>query len=163
MAGTLPTPSSHLFVRKGETRFKKLSDFNSPDVTFVVMDGEATVTMVPRFFPKAKVYALPGMAPVSDRFLAVIGNKADVTITDLSMGMEFIDTNPGKLELFPSKPLETTSSVILLQHGQQELKNFLDAGIAALREKGILNQLIAKHSTYPNMFLPPASEVGRVE
>ncbi|MFZ2620644.1 MAG: transporter substrate-binding domain-containing protein [Alphaproteobacteria bacterium] len=153
------TPA-HIFVRKGEQRFKTLADLNKPEVTFVGMDGEATVPMLPVFFPQAKAQMLPGMAQFVDRFLAVTGGKADATIADLSMGQEFMAKNPGVLEQLPLPPLVTQASALILAHDEQGLKNFLDAGIASVREKGILQEIIRTHNVYPGGFLPPASQVG---
>ncbi|MCP5404744.1 MAG: transporter substrate-binding domain-containing protein [Pseudomonadaceae bacterium] len=155
--------TAHLFVRKGETRFKTLADFDSKDVTFIGMDGEGTNVIVKRLLPQANLKLLPGMVAVAERFMSVADGKGDVTAADLSMGASFMQNNPGKIEVFPSPPLETTASVILIAHHQEGLKSFLNAGIAALREKGILNDIIAKHDVYPGSFLPPASQVGRLD
>lgn len=156
------TPA-RMFVRKGETRFKTLDDFNRADVTLSTQDGEATEALVRKQLPKAKIFALPGMAPVTDRFVAVVSGKADATPMDVSLGLEFMAQNPGKLELFDSEPLATLPSTIVIAHNQQSLKNFLDAGIAALKEKGELKQILLKNSKYKGSFLPPAVEVGTLE
>lgn len=155
--------TAHLFVRKGENRFKTLADFNRKNITFIGMDGEGTNVIVRRLMPQANLNLLPGMVAVAERFMSVADGKGDVTVADLSMGASFMENNPGKIEVFASAPLETTASVILLAHGQEGLKSFLNAGIAALREKGILNDIIARHDIYPGSFLPPASQVGSLK
>lgn len=150
------TPS-YIYVRADDGRFKAVEDFNKPEVVFSGLDGEGTTRILQARFPNAKVHSLPNLTPATDRFLAVIGKKADATAMEGSIGAEFMAKNPGKLKQFPV-PLASLPNVIVLPHGEQELKNFLDAGIAHLLEQGEMAALIDKHIKFKGTVILPASE-----
>jgi ABC-type amino acid transport substrate-binding protein len=148
----------YLYVRADDNRFKSLADFDNPNITFSTMDGEATETVVRQRFPHAKVASLPGMSPAGDRFLAVINHKADATMMEGGIGGEFMAANPGKIKPFTAQPMMTGASVVVIPHGEYDLKSFLDAGIAGMLESGELAQIVAKYRKYPGAVLLPTDE-----
>lgn len=155
------TPT-YYYVRAEENRFNTPDDFNNPAVTFSLLDGEGTSMAAGYMFPKAKQAWLPGLTPVSDRILAVATNKADVVIIESSVADGFMKNNPGRIRRFSDKPAINMASVLLIPHHEQAFKNFLDAGIAALLEKGELKAIVKRHNMGEGAVILPATEAGEV-
>lgn len=151
------TPS-YIYVRADDDRFKTLDDFNNPGVTLAMLDGEATSALLVQAFPKSKALSFPSLTPATDRFLAVVGGKADATAMEGSIGAAFMEANPGKLRQL--MPFGNMANVIVIPHHEQAFKNFLDAGIAALLEQGTLRTVINRHIRHRGTVLLPAGDAG---
>ena len=148
----------YLYIRNNEQRFHAMEDFNKPTVTFSTMDGEATEAVVKGNFPQAKTVSLPGLTPATDRFLNVAAGKTDATMMEGGIGAEFMAANPGKIRLFTQHPMMTGASVLVIPHGESDLKDFLDAGISGMLESGEMRQLVHRYIKYPGAVLLPADE-----
>ncbi len=131
------------YVRKGETRFKSRSDLNNENVTFTGIDGDLSVDLVARLFPKAKVTSMPVTTDVSQLFLNVSTKKADVAIVDPAAFTVFNKSNPDQLEpLFKDKPLGIYKNVIAVKKGDFKMLSLVNQAIDNAIAFGLINDVL---------------------
>ncbi|MDB5478605.1 MAG: amino acid transporter substrate-binding protein family, partial [Alphaproteobacteria bacterium] len=143
------------YVRPEEKRFdNNLTAINDPAVTIAMLDGEGSTTIARRLYPKAKEYALPQMAEISQMLLAVAGKKADVAFAMPSVFDRFDKNNRNMLKQIPSEqPFYVFSLSFGIRPGEQQLKNMLDIVIKQLVVSGEMDRIIDKYEEKPGTFL----------
>lgn len=149
----------HLYVRASESRFEKESDLNAKNITFATLDGEATENLVDKIFPNAAKASLPGLTPVTDRFLSVESGKADVTYMDASTAASYMEANPNKIKRLEPSQAVVLPSVLVLKRGDDDLRRFLDVGIADMLATGELRAIVHRHPAF-DAYALPASEAS---
>jgi ABC-type amino acid transport substrate-binding protein len=134
------------YIRIDESRFSTKADLNNSSVQFVGLDGDASVDLAQRRFPKAQLKSLPGNTDLSQLFLDVATKKADVLITDPHSFKAFEKTNPGKLKAFmPGKPVGTYKMVFSVAKGDMKTLGLLNQAIDNAAAFGITEEVLNKH------------------
>jgi polar amino acid transport system substrate-binding protein len=145
----------NMYVQADDTRFKSFDDLNAPDVTLATADGEWSQIIAAEQFSKAKQLAMPGLTPASDRMEAVAARKAQAASMEALIGAEYMAKNPGKVKRLGTKPLRVVGSVIMIPHGESQLRRMLDVTIDSMLWSGAVDRLVAKYQEYPGTLLAP--------
>jgi polar amino acid transport system substrate-binding protein len=135
-----------LWVREGDSRFASndLARLNADDVAIAKVEGTTFDAYIREDFPKAKSYALPQSAPLSDQMMAVATHKADATILDSWLGYEYTKNNPGQLRNLNSEtPYRIDPVAPMIGRGQDAFKAMMDSAITEVIQTGKLHRIIA--------------------
>jgi polar amino acid transport system substrate-binding protein len=133
--------SNNIVVRKDETRFNSLADFDNDNVTFAVFPG-APETLVRSFFPRAKIRSLTGENPQIPR-LEVVAGRADASITDYDTAVKFVEANP-QAKVWEVAPISVTGNHWLVRPDDEHFVRFLDAFVQDMRNRNVLTNLAKK-------------------
>jgi ABC-type amino acid transport substrate-binding protein len=137
-----------VWTRSNDHRFDTdYSGINSPNVKISVISGELAQTIAQESFPKATIVSLPQSASVSQDFLNVASNKADVTFQELPLGTDYLKSNPGSIrEANPNVPLRINENVMVIPQGQPAFKEMLDTALQEELNSGYIDTLIKKYA-----------------
>ncbi|MBM3602649.1 MAG: transporter substrate-binding domain-containing protein [Alphaproteobacteria bacterium] len=134
------------YIRVDDSRFSAMADLNNPSVRFVGLDGDASVELAQRRFPKAQLKSLPGTTDLSQLFLDVATGKADILITDPHSFDAFEKNNPGKVKPFlPAKPVGLYKMVFSVAKGNMKTLGLLNQAVDNAAAFGITEQVLNKH------------------
>ncbi len=136
----------YFYTRSGDGRFDHAIDkANRGDVTMVAMDGDSSLDIANRFFPKAKRDSLTASTPSSQLLLDVVTKKADLVLDDCFSGVDFLKSNPDTLQLVSmDHPAMIVPLQISVLHGEGDLAAMLSQAILNLRYRGIEDAIFAK-------------------
>ena len=115
-------------VKKGDTRFKKLSDLNQKGITIAAILGGAGEEYVKENFPKATMVTLD-TGNLTAPFIEVSAGRADVGIEDASQAARYVAQQPGVIDLFGNSPYDVLPIAWTVKRGNQDLLNFLNTSI----------------------------------
>lgn len=135
---------SLLMVHKDNAgRFKKLSDFDDPSVTFSVVSGGSEEPRIPILFPKAKLITTTGQADLGAE--PVRAKRADVWMSS-QMAVQLMAKRTNWAVAFdPDHPIDKRPSSWAVRYGDQEWKNFLDFWAGFVRVNGETDRLMKHH------------------
>lgn len=141
-------------VRADDVRFQKSkldkSDFDSPDITFVTVEGDSIDSIVKSHFPKAKVNVLPKSLGDSSFILDILTGKADVVLTDANGKIEFNKAHKGKFKFIDSiNPIKLQPFVLGVDRSEIILNDFLNNAIHDLINDGTMDRLLRKWEPEP--------------
>ena len=131
-------------VKKGDTRFKRLADFNNKDVTIAVIQGSRSQEFVESSLPKAKLLAIGGNDP-STPFLAVSAGRADVGINDAWTARRYARNQPGVTDLFGDEPYNVSPMAWSLRSKDIQLLNFLNTSLSWIIQRGTFEEMALKY------------------
>lgn len=140
-----------IYVRAGDNRFAPAADgswasINSPQARIATIDGETGDLIARNQFPNAKRVTLPQNTDISQLFLELAGNKADVIFAEPYFAQQYLKTNPGKvMNLAERRPITILGNVYMLKAGETQLKQALDVTIEDLINSGYVDQLLRKY------------------
>ncbi|MDX2027522.1 MAG: transporter substrate-binding domain-containing protein [Alphaproteobacteria bacterium] len=144
----------YVVQRKGETRFKTVSDINRPDITIAGIDGTIPSLIAQQDFTKAKMYSLPNMTAYSENVLSVVTRKADVTFVDPFVFYGYAKNNPGQVEINPSiPPLRLFANTFVVLKGEHELRTMVSAAVRFLLDNGKVEEIIRKYEPTPGSLM----------
>jgi ABC-type amino acid transport substrate-binding protein len=115
-------------VKKGDERFKQLSDFNKEGIKIAVVQGGAGQEFVKENFPKATIVAL-ATGNLTAPFVEVAAGRADIGIEDAWQARRFAAMQPGVTNLFEANPYNVLPIAWTVKRGSQDLLNFLNTSI----------------------------------
>jgi ABC-type amino acid transport substrate-binding protein len=115
-------------VKKGDERFKSLSDLNREGIKIAVVQGGAGLEYVKEYFPKATVVAL-ATGDLTAPFVEVSAGRADVGIEDASQARRYAAQQPGVTDLFEDNPYNVLPIAWSVRRGNQDLLNFMNTAI----------------------------------
>ncbi|MCB1562172.1 MAG: amino acid ABC transporter substrate-binding protein [Alphaproteobacteria bacterium] len=147
---------TYIYVRADETRFQGAKDLNAEAVKMGVMDGEYSDVLRNQRFPKTQPVSLMGLSSAAERFELIATGKADFTIAESALGLDYMANNPGKLKPL-GPPVSMGASVILLPQDEYPLVAFLNAGIDSLILSGKLELILDQYQKHEGEFLMPAA------
>ncbi|MGE3769800.1 MAG: substrate-binding periplasmic protein [Bdellovibrionales bacterium] len=149
----------YAYVRSDNTRFDgDLGKINSESVTIAALDGDVTYSVAKNDFPKAKIFALPQMADVSQLLLSVINGRADVVIVGKSEVQHFNANTDTKLREVTGVPAAYVfGESFALKQGEFQFKNTLDTVIQRMNNNGLGQKLLAKYN-YTDGYFPVAAD-----
>jgi polar amino acid transport system substrate-binding protein len=135
------------FARADDKRFdNNPAALNEPAVKLSVNDGDASLEIADRDFPRAQRVYKTQMAGEDFLLMNVASGKADATFTAPSIVTAFSKTNPGKLREIPmDKPLSVYANVIGVDIHEHELRSLLNSAIAELRYNGTIAKIFDKY------------------
>lgn len=132
--------------------FKKES-INSPEVTIVTVEGSAPFLVGEKDFPLAKKMTLPQLSPISDAFLSVATGKADVVLSELGSGNDFMMKNPGQIRRVEfGRPLRAFGLSLAVKIDEYPFRRMLDIGTEELFQTGEMEAIIRRHEKSEGIF-----------
>jgi polar amino acid transport system substrate-binding protein len=143
-----------IYVRQNENRFTSdYNTINSSNVKIATIDGETGDLIARSQFPQAQRNSLPQTTDISQLFLELTGNKADVMFAEPYFAYQFLQSNPNSVKnIATDKPIRTLGNVYMFKRDQGEFKQMLDVAIEDLINSGYVDQLINKYEPAPNTF-----------
>lgn len=115
-------------VKKDETRFKTLQDFNKEGIKIAVVQGGAGQEYVREFFPKATIVAL-ATGNLTQPFIEVSAGRADIGIEDAWQARRFASQQPNVRDLFDGNPYNTLPICWSVKRGNDDLLRFMNVAI----------------------------------
>lgn len=143
-----------IYVREDETRFGgDWTAINSDKVRIGTIDGETGDLIARTQFPSANRVSLPQLADISQLFLEVTNNKADVLFAEPYYGYKFLESNPKSVKnIAAENPIRVLGNCYMLKRDQVRMKHMLDVAIEDLLNSGYVDQLLAKYEPTPGTF-----------
>jgi len=142
--GPLWAKGSLLMVHKDNAgRFKKMSDFDDPKVTFSVVAGGSEEPRIPILFPKAKLITTAGQVVLGAE--PVRAKRADVWMSGDSDVLLFAKRNNWAHVFEPNVPIDKRPNTWAVRYGDTEWKHFLDMYGAFLVVNGEMERLFKLH------------------
>lgn len=146
-----------VYVRSDDARFKSLNGFDATGVKLVGIDGDISVDLARRRFPKAETTTLPANSDAAQIMMNVANGKADGAIIDPGVVQEFNKTNPPGLKPVPVHQAVAVYPISFsVTKGEGELLKVLDGAVSALYNTGITAQIVAKYNLPPDTIYLPA-------
>lgn len=140
---------STALVRTGDTRFSNVKDvmeFDKPEYTVVVANGEAGHLFVKDNFKNAKIEVVDVEAGDTLGFLAAVSTKrADVGIVSDSGGSDYAKDHPEILNLFAKSPFSLNPVGYAVRQDDLKFLNFLNNSLSMMETKGITRQFEKKY------------------
>jgi polar amino acid transport system substrate-binding protein len=131
-------------VKKDDTRFKTLSDFNREGIKIAVLLGGAAAEYVKEHFPKATMITL-ATGEFTAPFVEVSAGRADVGIEDASQARRYAAQQPGVTDLFQDNPYNVLPIAWTVKRGNQDLLNFLNTSIEYMLFTGKWEKMSEKY------------------
>ncbi len=131
-------------VKKGDTRFHSIADFNNPDITIALIQGGASVDYAREFFPKAKIVTLATgnlLAP----FVEVSAGRADVGIEDSWQARRYSKEHPEVTDLFADHPYNVLPIAWTVKRGNEDLLAMMNTAIDWLMINNRFQTIAAKY------------------
>ena len=143
--GPLYSKGSLLLIHKDDAaRFKTVSDFNSPEVTFSVTAGASEEGLIPILWPKAKIVTTTGHVTLGAE--PVRAKRANAWMSGDSDVLLFAKRNPAWSAVFaPDQPIDKRPNTWAVRYGDAEWKAFLDFWGAFVVVNGEMDRLFAHH------------------
>jgi len=146
-----------IYGRADDVRFKQQSDLNRDDVTFVGIDGDLSVTLVPYLFPKAKVMTLPATSDAAALPMTIGTGKADAVIMDPGLVKNYNDHNARKLKVLGSgDPVAVYPVGFSVAKGDDKLLRMLDSAVSAMTNTGMIKPLLKQYEEQGGVAWSPA-------
>jgi polar amino acid transport system substrate-binding protein len=143
-----------VYVRKDENRFDKdWSQINSPKTRIVTIDGETGDLIARSQFPQAQRVSLPQTADISQLFLNVTTNKADVLFAEPYFYYQYLQSNTNNLKNIAAQdPIKVLGNCFMFKKNELQMKQMLDVAIEDLQNSGYVSELLNKYEGMPNAF-----------
>jgi polar amino acid transport system substrate-binding protein len=140
-------------VRRGDTRFRSLSDFDKPAITIAVAQGEASHEYALQHLPTAHLTVL-STADLSQPLTEVIAGRADVGLADAWTTAQFAAKHPEVVDLFAGQPYDLTPVGWAVRQNDTEFLNFVNTAVDYLISTGRMRDWERKygaHWVYPKV------------
>ena len=131
-------------AKKGDTRFKKLSDLNQEGIKIAVVQGGAGQEYVKENFPKATIVAL-ATGNLTAPFVEVAAGRTDIGIEDASQARRFSEQQPSVTDLFRDEPYNVLPICWSVKRGNQDLLNFMNVAIGFMLGTGRWEHIAEKY------------------
>lgn len=137
------------YSRADDTRFDgDLQKINNPAVKIPAIEGDVSVSIVQKGFPKAGIAYLPQTATLSDMFLSLISKKSDVIFIEQAMlaGLDKHNKNTlRKVKNVP--PAFTFASYYGVLAQEYQLRDMMNLALRTIKNDGRLEKLTKTYST----------------
>jgi polar amino acid transport system substrate-binding protein len=131
-------------VKKGDTRFHTLADFNHSNVKIALIQGGASVEYAKEFFPKAQRVLLAS-GNLTAPFVEVSAGRADVGIEDAWQAQRYAAAHPEVTDIFENHPYDVLPIAWSVKRGNEDMLNFLNTSIDWLMINDRFQDLAAKY------------------
>ncbi|HEX8163559.1 MAG TPA: transporter substrate-binding domain-containing protein [Pyrinomonadaceae bacterium] len=154
-----------IYVRQDDNRFSNnYTAINSSNVRIATIDGETGDLIARTQFPLAQRDSLPQTTDISQLFLELTGNKADVMFAEPYFAHQFLQGHPNSVKnIAAENPIRTLGNVYMFKRDQAEFKQMLDVAVEDLINSGFVDQLISKYEPAPNTFYRVAQPYRLIE
>jgi len=146
----------YAYGRAEEARFSTLDHLNSPEVSFVGIDGDLSTDLVQSGFPQAKISTLPATTDPSQMLLNVATKKADVVIVDPPTVSLFSQNNPGKIKIIGAHPIAVYGGGFSVKKAENDLLNTLSEAVNAVINTGQADRVLKKYDPDGTLFFQAA-------
>lgn len=141
-------------VKKGETRFSTLSDFNKEGIKIAVVQGGAGQEYVKENFPKATIVAL-ATGNLTAPFVEVSAGRADIGIEDAWQAHRYASQQPGVTDLFHSQPYNLLPLAWSVRRGNDDLLRFMNTAIDYMLLTGRWEKMTEKYGATGRFYNRP--------
>jgi polar amino acid transport system substrate-binding protein len=131
-------------AKKGDTRFKKVSDLNREGIKIAVVQGGAGQEYVRENFPKAELVAL-ATSNLTAPFVEVASGRADIGIEDAWQARRFAAQQPSVIDLFADEPYNVLPICWAVKRGNQDVLNFMNVAIEFMLGTGRWERIADKY------------------
>lgn len=131
-------------VKKGDTRFKAVADFNNPDIKIALIQGGASVDYAKENWPKAQLVLL-ATGNLTAPFIEVSAGRADVGVEDAWQAHRYSAVHPEVTDLFAGHPYNVLPVAWSVKRGNQDLLNFMNSAITYLISTGRWSKMSEKY------------------
>jgi ABC-type amino acid transport substrate-binding protein len=147
----------YLYQKKGGKTFTSLEQVNNSNVSISAMDGDISLLIADKKFPKAKKVQVPAFADPTQINLNVATGKADLASNDpFSIGY-FNEANDNVLvPVLNDKPLVMLKTSGSVKKGEGDLRQLLNEGIELLVTSAEINEILDKYDPDHKMMKRPA-------
>jgi ABC-type amino acid transport substrate-binding protein len=145
------------YRRDDDKRFHSLKDLNSPDVRFVGLDGDLSVDLVNRFYPKAKLDTLPASTDPGMMMTNIRTGKEDVAIIDPGSVNTFNKNNKHGLAIIsPNTPVAVYPIGFSLMKDDGKLLTLINGAVAAMHNTNTVDPILKKWLPEKGAYYPVA-------
>ena len=131
-------------AKRGDDRFKVVSDLNQEGIKIAVVQGGAAQEYVRENFPKAEIVAL-ATGNLTAPFIEVSSGRADVGMEDAWQARRFAADQPGVVNLFADEPFNVLPISWSVKRGNQDVLNFLNVSIDFMLGTGRWERIAEKY------------------
>lgn len=134
-------------VKKGETRFKTITDLDQTGIKVATATGESGDIYAKANFTKATVVPIDVDSSDQTRFLLeVTSGRADVGIADYNTIANFAKEHPETAVLFTEKPFNLSADAYGVRYGDSNFVDFLNSSILTMQTNGSWDQIEKKYN-----------------
>ncbi len=145
------------YVRVSDERVKTSNDMNNRDLKFVGIDGDLSVDIVQRNFPKATLQTLSTTTDPAQQLMNVVTRKGDVAITDPVTFAAFDKNNPHQLKPGANnQPIAVYGGSFGVSKTEHDLFETLNELTEMALNLGIVDQVLDRHDPNHALFLRTA-------
>ncbi len=143
-----------IYVRKDDNRFNKdWKAINSDKTRIVTIDGETGDLIARTQFPQAQRVSLPQTSDISQLFLNVSTNKADILFAEPYFYYQYLKSNTDNLKNIAAQaPIRVLGNCYMLKKGESQFKQMLDVAIEDLLNSGYVDGLFGNYEGAANAF-----------
>ncbi len=131
-------------VRKGDDRFKTLTDLDKVGIVVAVTQGEQGYEYAKANFKNAEIKIL-SVGDQALTFSEVTANRADVALGDAWFTAKFAETHPDVRDLFADNPYNVTPVGWAVRYEDLTLLQFINTSLDYLESIGLLEELDRKY------------------
>jgi hypothetical protein len=96
---------------------------------------------------------MPQLTDISQLFLQVTGNHADLLFAEPYYGYEYLRNNPGTVRnIAVAQPIRVFGNCYMFHRGEWQLKHMLDVAIQDLLNSGFVDEVIRRYEPAPGTF-----------
>ena len=152
-----------VYVRADEQRFTSMGSHGEPvfdpvqvnheDVRIATVDGETGDLIARTDFPEARRVSLTQLTDISQTFLEVANDKADLLFAEPYYGHQYLRNNPGSVKnIAADQPIRVFGNCYMFRRGEPQLKHMLDVAIEDLQNSGFVDRVVLKYEPTPGTF-----------
>lgn len=134
-------------VKKGDTRFKTLEDFNAKGLKIAVAQGEASHEYAKAHFPNAQLIVL-STANLQQPLVEVSAGRADVGLADAWSTRRYAQSQSEVVDLFKEKPYDLTPIGWAVRQGDIDFLQFVNTALDYMDTTGRLIQWESKYESH---------------
>jgi len=137
-------------VRKDDDRFHSIQDFDRPDITIAVVQGEQGYEYAKNHLKKANLISLSG-ADLSIAPLQVKLGKADVALSDQYVLRRYVLSNPEVKDALADNPYDVLPICWSVRKNQNDaaLLAYINAQLEKLENNGKLAEIMNRYPMIP--------------
>jgi polar amino acid transport system substrate-binding protein len=152
-----------IFVRADDHRFDDdIAKLDDPSITMAMKDGDISQSFASAAFPNAKQESITQLSDTSQTLDDVANHKADATINEPSLLVQYLEHNPGSLrDIIPTRPLRVSGNTLMIKPDQYQFKVMLDTTLRDLLNSGFMDKELTKYPKSPELAVALPYRVGQ--
>jgi ABC-type amino acid transport substrate-binding protein len=155
-----------IYVRQSDRRFDKdWNTINSGEARIATIDGETGDLIARTQFPLAKRVSFPQLTDISQLFLEVSSDKADVFFAEPYFAYQYFKNNPRTVKNIAGEhPIRLLGNCYMFKKDEFQFKQMIDTALEDLLNSGYVEQLLKKYDggdTFYQVALPYRAGVAK--